>query len=145
VTGEVGKRALLDSGFWLGLLEPRDDHHLSALRIFRKIQKSHALVPWPTLYEVMKTRLVKDPTKVAKLDAELRSPGVRILDDRPYRQQAFDDCLRDRSERRAISLVDRILRAVVRDVNVRVDAVVTFNPADFADVCRARRIELICE
>jgi predicted nucleic acid-binding protein len=145
VTGQVGKRTLLDSGFWFGLLDPRDDHHTNAGRVFRRIEKSHALVPWPTLYEVVRTRLVKNPGTLAKLEAQLRSPGVHLLEDQRYRQGALADCLAERTGRRAISLVDRILRAVISDVNVRIDAVVTFNPADFADVCRARRIELICE
>jgi len=41
---------------------------------------------------------------------------------------------------RSLSLVDCVLRGLLRDINVRVDAFMTFNEGDFADVCRARSI-----
>jgi hypothetical protein len=80
---------------------------------------------------------------MARLEAELRSPGIHRIGDEKYREKALDEYFATRGRPRPLSLVDRILRAVVADPNVRLDALVTFNPGDFADVCRERRIELL--
>lgn len=44
---------------------------------------------------------------------------------------------------RPISLVDMILRLMIDDINLKIDAVVTFNAEDFADLCYAKGVELI--
>lgn len=141
MTGEIDKFALLDTAFWLGLLEKRDTWHADAVALFRRIEKFHGLVPWPSLYEVMKTRTVKNADLLARLTVELRSPGIHLVDDAKYREHALDDCLIE--TRRPLSLVDRVLRAIAADVNVKVHSVVTFNPGDFADVCRRRKLDLL--
>jgi predicted nucleic acid-binding protein len=145
MTGEIDRVALLDSGFWFGLLEPRDGRHAEAVQLFQRIEKFHGLVPWPSLYEVLGTRLVRNTDRLEKLAAELRSPDIHLVDDVRYRDKAFDDCLIDPSTRRPLSLVDRVLRAVASDVNVKVHAIVTFNPGDFADVCGRRKLDLFPE
>lgn len=141
--GEVAKYILLDTGFWIGLLDPMDRQHSRALRIHTIIERFHVLVPWPTLYEFVDTRSMKRPAHVTRLDAALRLPGVVRIDDCRYREQALAECLDERNARRPMSLVDRVLRAMIADPNIRMDAVVTFNPGDFSDVCRHRDLELL--
>lgn len=41
------------------------------------------------------------------------------------------------------SLVDLIIRAMLLDVNLRIDALITFNSADFEDICWKKNIELL--
>jgi hypothetical protein len=43
---------------------------------------------------------------------------------------------------RALSLVDAVLRLVLVDRNVKIDALITFNPGDFSDICQRSGIEV---
>jgi hypothetical protein len=71
----------------------------------------------------------------------IKSPKTAIIDDKPYRDSAVDEMLTAALQQaRSLSLVDCVLRGLLRDINVRVDAFMTFNEGDFADVCRARSI-----
>lgn len=101
------------------------------------------LVPWPTLYEFMGTALTRRHERVARLAETFLSPGVERIDDRPYREGALAACLGRDARRRPMSLVDRVLRLMIEDASIRLHAVVTFNPGDFADVCRSRDLELL--
>ena len=40
------------------------------------------------------------------------------------------------------TLVDLIIREILLDVEVKIDALITFNIADFEDICWKRNIEL---
>jgi len=42
-----------------------------------------------------------------------------------------------------ISLCDVLIRLLIEDVNLRIDALLTFNEKDFVDVCRKRRGEIL--
>ncbi|MGB1204020.1 MAG: hypothetical protein ACPG5B_00150 [Chitinophagales bacterium] len=44
---------------------------------------------------------------------------------------------------RKLSLVDMIIRNILKDINIRVDYLVTDNTRDFADVCAMRGVEII--
>jgi hypothetical protein len=70
--------------------------------------------------------------------ASMRS--LVFMDDQPYRDEAFELCPRalDKppASYRPLSLTDRVLRGVLADTNARIDALMTFNIGDFADVCR---------
>jgi hypothetical protein len=65
---------------------------------------------------------------------------LEFVDDQPYRDDALEDCFagaaRSHSVYRQLSLTDRVLRAVLADPNMDIDGILTFNPADFSDVCR---------
>jgi predicted nucleic acid-binding protein len=141
--GEVAKYVLLDTGFWIGLLDARDGRHAAASKLYVRIEPYHVLVPWPTLYEFMGTVLVKRHEQMQRLAHALRSPGVERICDRVYRDQALADCLHEGARRRPMSLVDRVLRYVAQDTQTRLHAIVTFNPGDFVDVCRERDLELL--
>lgn len=43
----------------------------------------------------------------------------------------------------SLSLVDWVIILAMEDRKTKIDAMVTFNPGDFRDVCHSRRIELI--
>ena len=44
---------------------------------------------------------------------------------------------------RPISLVDMVIRKMLDDVDLKTDAIITFNPGDFDDVCRKNKKMLI--
>ena len=139
MTGRFPRFVLLDSGFWIGLLDPRDEQHARCHRISEKIQDFHVLVPWPTLYEFVNTRNMHRPDHVARLGAAFRMPGVRRIDDGPYREDALAECLASHARRRPMSLVDCVLRHMIADVNLHMDTLVTFNLRDFGDAHRLRQ------
>jgi predicted nucleic acid-binding protein len=143
MNGRVAKYVLLDTGFWIGLLDPRDGRHQAARSLYETIEAFHVLVPWPTLYEFVGTALTKRHEHVARLAESFLLPGVERIDDGPYRESALAACLHKDARRRPMSLVDRVLRQMIEDASIRLHAVATFNARDFADVCRSRNLELL--
>jgi predicted nucleic acid-binding protein len=139
------KSVMVDSGFWLGLFDPQDQYHVKAKTVPVELDKVNVVVPWPTLYETLSTRFVRDPRRVALLGTVLRRANIVLLSDVPYRDAALSAAVDAvaAGRYRALSLVDRVIRLTLEDVNVRISALVTFNPNDFRDVCVRRGIELL--
>ena len=137
---------LTDSCFWIGLADPADQHHQKALdwADFVDTEAAIMLLPWPCLYESVSTRLVRSRRRTLEFARLIKRPEVLLLDDAPYRNAAlnavFDSA---RIFGHSYALVDSVLREMIKDSNLRVDYLLTFNAADFEDVCQARRIELI--
>ncbi len=132
---------LADSGFWIAMFDPRDPYHEEAQTLPIDLDSVDLLVPWPSLYETLNTRFVKDRRRLAPFLVVLKKPNVRLLDDQSYRADAYDIIERFNTNR-AFSLVDVVVRIMLADTNLRVRGLVTFNKADFVDVCRAQSIEL---
>lgn len=138
------KIVLVDSSFFFALLTRDDNWHDDAVAKQKWLYEHRAMVPWPVLYETVNRRFLEDEERAASFDRILRRPGIERVDDRKYRDGALDRAL-GRSERngRRPSLVDTVLRAILEDGNVRVDAMLTFDYRDFAAVCAARRVDLL--
>lgn len=137
-------RLIVDSGFWYGLADVSDAYNNIAAEIFDRLKtKAQFLIPYPTLYEVLDTRLMK-PFKdgsnpragvlLAKFNCE-PDRFIKVKDseyvDRAYRLTAFEN-------RRGFSFVDNIIRVMIADNALKIDGLITFNTKDFADVCRNR-------
>ncbi len=138
------KRVLVDSGFWFGLCDERDQFHKEAARIFSAIKSARVLFPWPVLYEVLNSKFVKRQPSVVQFDANLKSLKLDYIEDQIYRRSAYQESLvLAIPNKRQISLVDMVIRHMLADVNLRVDYLVTFNDGDFHDVCKKRMIEII--
>lgn len=133
-------RALLaDTNFWLAAFDPRDEHHTVAAQFLERIPSKVILMPWPIMYEVLRTHTVKKTAMVQAFDRVLRRPKVVKLDDQPYRTQCLEETVAQASHR-PISLVDMVVRAVLADDKYEISQLLTFNLADFVDVCKRRRI-----
>jgi len=133
---------LVDSGIWFALFDARrDGKHGEALKKADLMENNSVILPWPIMYETFNTRFARNKLGLERMRSIIKSPRTNIVDDSPYRDGALDEMLRAALERaRALSLVDCILRALMRDINVRVDAFLTFNEGDFVDICGARSI-----
>lgn len=132
---------LVDSGIWFALFDARDGNYVRASQKAAVIEDNRVILPWPIMYETLNTRLVKNPLSLQRMRSVIKSPKTAIIDDKPYRDSAVDEMLTAALQQaRSLSLVDCVLRGLLRDINVRVDAFMTFNEGDFADVCRARSI-----
>lgn len=141
----MAKYLLPDTGFWIALFYPRDSHHENAQILADLLDLHNLVVPWPCLYETLDTRLVRRRESLAILAAYLTRSSTITLSDEPYRRDALHTVLRNETPGRNISLVDEVIRLTLQDRNVKVDAIITFNPRDFHDVCLSRQIELISD
>jgi hypothetical protein len=148
------RHVCVDACFLIGVYDNRDQHHTAALNHFSQLfdgGNNRMLVPWPIVYEAVSTRLVRDKNGINRLERDWghlhRSGRLELLSDVPYREKVVQDCFdelgRPPGAYRTLSAVDRVLRNILMDPAVLIHAFVTFNAADFADVCRKRNRELI--
>jgi predicted nucleic acid-binding protein len=81
---------IVDTGFWIALLDPMDDPKKSqeAELISETIENFNIIIPYPTLYEFVNTKLSR---KAAKLEFEriLGLPNVMTVPDATYRDKAL--------------------------------------------------------
>ena len=135
---------LADTGFWIALYDARDQHHADARERAELLEQHHVILPWPVIYETLRTRMVRCPKRLRMFENHLRTIRWSELDDKTYRPQALELCFESSLERdRPLSMVDCALRLILDDRNIKTDFFVTFNPRDFHDVCRRRQIELL--
>ncbi len=142
--GSVGRYVLADSGFWLALYDERDAHHRDALAADELICEYYLVIPWPTLYEVLCTRFTRKRDWLVSFDRACCEPGIQHVPDAPYRESALRRVLKSGSanvSRR--SLVDEVIREMLRDTKLRIHYLLTFNSQDFRDVCTKRGIEML--
>lgn len=135
---------LVDTGIWYSLFDPNDGYapRSAANGIADELANHDVILPWPVTYETLCTKFTKRHESMLRFDKLLRSPRTKQLDDSRYRQDALEDCFAFFNKARPMSLVDCLLRRLIADKEVRIAGFYTYNPGDFADVCRVRGIEL---
>ncbi|HVI58389.1 MAG TPA: hypothetical protein VM619_05885 [Luteimonas sp.] len=137
----MAKSIIADSGFWIGLFNARDAHHSCACSIEEFLAVHSVVIPWPSLYETLNTRLMRRQSDKDRFNAYLRRDSTVLLEDAKYKNFSLKYVLDQRGT--TYSLVDHVIRSMLEDSNIRVDALITFNPGDFIDVCQARGIEIL--
>jgi predicted nucleic acid-binding protein len=137
----MSKKIIADSGYWFALFNERDNYRTEALIIEEEIQMHSLLVPWPTLYEVINTRFIRREHNAIQLKRFLDSPSTILIEDGPYREASLAFVLENRTH--TYSLVDHIVRSMLEDISLRIDAFIGFNPSDFYDICDSRGIEML--
>lgn len=60
-------------------------------------------------------------------------PETLFLPDTEYIREAFDDCLSNDHQKRPLSLVDCVLRRILRDPSTGIERFYTFDEGDFLD------------
>ena len=69
-----------------------------------------------------------------------RQKELQLLSDLPFRDGVVDECFEELRKHplhyRELSAVDRVIRKILSDSSNRISVFLTFNPKDFADVCR---------
>ncbi|MBR8317593.1 MULTISPECIES: hypothetical protein [Burkholderia cepacia complex] len=139
------QRILVDTGVWYAMFVRRDQH---AAEIQNKVEFLEApyevVIPWPTVYETLKSGFVKHAKALDLFERFLKNPHVRFLNAEQYLTDAFDLSF-DLSLRRGrpMSMVDCLLRLLIDDVDVRIDGLLTFNARDFADICLKRNVSIL--
>lgn len=141
---KVREVILVDTGFWIALLDPRDQHYHEAIGKEEWLDDAKIMVPWPILYETVRTRLVRRPDRLVRFDRLLKRPQVFFLDDADFRVDAYELSIEySMNLGRPISMVDMLCRLLIDDVNTRIDALLTTNPVDFRDVCERHGVIIL--
>jgi len=131
---------LVDTCFWYALYDKSDQHYDKAQKIKDYLELGNIIIPYPVMYETLNTYFVKKWINGFK---EIINKSTTILvSDEPYKNQALKNTLL-LSSSRPMSLVDMVLRFMLEDVDLNINALITFNVGDFVDLCGYRRIELI--
>jgi len=136
--------ALADTGIWYGMFDSSDQYHQEARDKAVKLSTLGILLPWPTLYETLRTKFVRNSLALGQLDRFLKRPNIVFLDDSAHRTEALELALDSSLRRkRPLSMVDCLIRLLLEDVNTNVSYLATLNLRDFADVCRRNSVEII--
>lgn len=140
----MNRAVLVDTGCWIALFDPREDKHQLIVEVADLIESLHLIVPWPILYETLRTRFVRRRDWVARLDDRLKKPTVSFIDDSDYCKDAYSLAVEYSSRlKRPISMVDMLCRLLIADPHVRIDYLLTTNPGDFHDVCISHKVEML--
>ena len=134
----------MDTGFWIAAFDARDAHHGDAQTKFPVLEHMQLVLPWPTVYETLRTRLVRNRYALGRMESVFKSRQITLLDDTQFREFALARSLSSsQQEKRPFSMVDWLIRLVIDDRNTKIDCLVTFNRADFADICARRRVTIL--
>jgi len=139
----MAKNLLLDSGFWFALYDSRDRYHDEAQILADLLDFHNLVIPWPSLYETLNTRFVRRQIWLDRFRDYLTRAITVFLADEPYRQNALDSLLGMNFTGRFLSLVDTVLRLAIDHPYIHIDAIITFNPIDFHEICAAKGVEMI--
>lgn len=140
----MANRILVDTGFWYAVFDKRDCHKADAECLVAKYFDKSAyeiVVPFPTMYELLRTRFVKNKEALEEIRQMFQSGRITRLDDDVYRSEALELTLRE--PKRNISLVDNIIRLMLDDKSVGAKGLITFNVGDFQDVCHKNSIDIL--
>jgi len=108
------------------------------------IEHSYVVLPWPILYETLRTEFVKQSFWIGDFKSRLSWMAVRRLDDSTYRDRALSETLvLAETAKRQLSLVDLVVRYMLEDAVNRIEYLATYNDKDFSDICAKRGIEIV--
>lgn len=137
---------LIDTGFWFGLYDKRDNYHKESNDLVEYINLGQILIPFPTIYETINTRFAKNRDGIQSFENIINQQNVILIDDKDYKEIAleltFNSSIR---MNKPYSLVDMILRLMLSDKTLNVNYLLSFNPNDFFDICQSRNIKILSE
>ena len=138
------QNVLPDTGVWYALFDRRDQHFGQTTTKEQYLNIFRIVVPWPTMYETLRTKFVRKSIPLSAFETFLRKHNIFYLDDAAYRDAARTLSLHTSLRlRRPLSMVDCTIRLMLDDPNVQIDALLTFNVRDFVDVCNRRNVSII--
>ena len=141
----MGKsKILVDSGFWIALYTPKDENYLKATEIVDSLENNEIVIPWPTLYEFVNTRLARRKENLFAFQRFLLKPNIRKISDENYKVKALQNVFDlNISHHTSISLVDEILRLMILDDTLNINFLVTFNESDFEYPCQLSNVLIL--
>ena len=133
---------LVDSSFWIAFYTPEEnERHQRAMEIIEYLENNEVIIPWPTLYEFINTRLARRKENLYSFEQFILKPNVKKLPDEEYKELALQNVFKLNTSRHAsISLVDEVLRQMILDHKLKIDYLATFNKSDFEHSCQVARV-----
>ncbi len=135
--------ALADTGVWYGIFDSRDSRFNEAQSKIIYFESLKIVIPWPTVYETLRTRFVKNKPALKLYEKFLKKSNFEYLDDSIYRNEAFELAIESSLRGRPLSMVDCLLRLIIDDPKTKIDYLLTFNQSDFIDICQKNRVEIL--
>ena len=140
----MAKNIIIDTCFWIALYDKQDEYHEIADILSEEIEIHNWLVPWPTLYETLNTRFVRRKDWITSFKFCLSKDIICKIDDNLYRDTAYNLVFQlNFIYQNNLSLTDLVIREMLKDENLKIDAILTFNEKDFFDICNIRNIEIL--
>ncbi|WP_282019172.1 hypothetical protein [Salegentibacter mishustinae] len=139
------KYILTDTCFWIGLIDDTDQHHTESSTLSELISDSNIILPYPCLYETVNTKLTRNKKRLALFEKLINKENVTLISDSKYRKMALDKVFErnNKYDDYSHSLVDAVLREMIKDVDIQIDYLISFNEKDFIDVCVKRNIQIL--
>ena len=127
------KSVIVDTCIWYALVDDKDAYAGYNEKIRQVLEHHVILVPYPSLYETINTKLIKNERKQAdRLFAFLSKSGkVKLITDDKYREDALSAVQFELKRGKHYSLVDMVIRLMMQDKSLGRVAVMTFNVKDF--------------
>ncbi|MBK7566221.1 MAG: PIN domain-containing protein [Bacteroidetes bacterium] len=121
-------KVLVDTGFWIALYDTKQPENiLEAERIANEIEDEEIIIPFPTLYEFVNSRLSRRDAKM-QFEKLLTRPNVIKLSDTKYKAKALENFfIKSNQEYSDISLVDEVLKLIIADGTIKIDYIATFD------------------
>ncbi|MCX6316878.1 MAG: PIN domain-containing protein [Bacteroidetes bacterium] len=122
-------KIVIDTGFWIALFDPAKDpkNSLEAERIADEIEDEELIIPFPTLYEFLNSRLSRREAKI-QLERLLSRPNVIKLPDTKYKELALENFfLKSKSFYSDISLADEVIKLMLADKSLKIDYIAAFD------------------
>jgi len=137
---------LIDTGFWIALYNERDKHYSKANELQEYLEIANVLVPYPSLYETINTRLTKKSLSLNDFKRQLEKNNFEIVQDDDYKADSLEITFNSSLiNKRPLSLVDTIIRQMLADEHLNINYLISFNPGDFIDICTRRGIIIISD
>lgn len=139
---------LCDSCFVISLADNTDVMHNASCSYLQSHKTGHYyLIPYPSMFETLSQRMVDNALALMRLEhIFLKNTEVNVayISDQSFRDISLAECMNDRQNiARHLSLVDTIIRNMVKSKNIRKDALISFNAGDFRDVCTQNGVDMI--
>ncbi|MGE0087681.1 MAG: hypothetical protein AB7S75_24990 [Desulfococcaceae bacterium] len=136
--------ALADTGVWYAIFDSRDQRYNEAQSKIDLFDFFRIVIPWPTVYETLRTRFVRNQSALRQFERFLKTRSIVYLDDDIYRNDAFELSFESSLRRdRPLSMVDCLLRLIIDDPNAKINYLLTFNQPDFKDICQKNSVEIL--
>jgi predicted nucleic acid-binding protein len=122
-------KVIVDTGFWIALYDPtkQPENYLEAERIANEIEDENIIIPFPTLYEFVNSRLSRRESKL-QFEKLLGRPNITKLSVSKYKSKALENFfLKSNLEYSDISLVDEVIKLIIADNSIRIDYIASFD------------------
>jgi predicted nucleic acid-binding protein len=137
---------LIDTGFWIALYDSRDSFNVVANDMFEYLALGNVIIPYPSLYETINTRFVKNRLGMKSFKMLLERTNFQLLDDADYKEFALESTFDFAyNSNRSLSLVDMVIRQMLADERLKIDHLISFNQGDFVDICTRRNIRMLSD